>query len=100
MKMFGEIIKQGRENIGYTLKEAAALFQESGIAMSVGYLCDYEKGRVKSAKMDFLYKAAELYGLDSDELCAAAGRVPRDIFNKIIAHPHLYSAIRNLQVKE
>ena len=90
---FNEMIKNGRENLGVTLSEASQNF-----GMSIGYLSDFENGRVKKIKMDFIYACAEFYGLSADDLCIAANRIPKDIFYKIVNNPSIFSAIRNLKV--
>lgn len=89
---FHEMIRTGRENLGVTLAVASEHF-----GMSISYLSDFENGRVKSIKMDFIYKAAEFYGLNADDLCVAANRIPKDIFFKIANNPKIFSAIRNLK---
>lgn len=89
---FAEMIKKGRENLGVTLDVAS---QNLGISLS--YLSDYENGRATKIKMDFLYKAANFYGLNIDELCVAADKVPQDIFFKITNNPRLFDVIRNLK---
>jgi len=95
---FAETIKKGRKNLGLTLQEASAHFQSKGVSMSVPYLSDFENGRATKIKMDFIYEASALYGINPDELCIAAGRIPKDIFYKIVNNPHIFKDIRNLEV--
>jgi transcriptional regulator with XRE-family HTH domain len=90
---FDEMIKNGREKLGVSLDVASKHF-----GISISYLSDFEHGRAKKIKMEFIYKAAGFYGLDADALCIAAGKIPTDVFYKISNHPHLFSAIRNLEV--
>lgn len=90
---FAIMIRNGRKKRGLTLKSASAL---TGI--SIGYLCDFEKGRGGNPKMDFIYAAANAYGINPDVLCVAAKRIPRDIFDKIVEHPSCYAAIRDMEV--
>lgn len=89
---FAEMMKKGRENLGVTLDVAS---QKLGISLT--YLSDYENGRATKVKMDVLYKAANFYGINVDELCVAANRIPQDIFFKITNNPKLFDSIRNLK---
>ena len=90
---FPEKIKAGRENLGLTLTQAS-----EKLKISVGYLSDFEHGRATKIKMDFVYQCAELYGISVDCLCISANRIPKDIFYKITANPHLLREIRNIKV--
>jgi len=91
--IFAEMMADGRARRGVTLEYASKY-----IGISLPYLCDYEKGRALSVKMDVIYKAAELYGIDVDSLCIAAGRLPKDVYYKLTAYPHLFAAVRQLSV--
>jgi transcriptional regulator with XRE-family HTH domain len=90
---FAEMIKNGREKLGITLAVACEHF-----GISISYLSDYENGRATKPKMEFIYKAAELYGLNVDDLCISANRIPKDIFFKIANNPKIFSIIRNIEV--
>lgn len=90
---FGEMIKQGRKNLGVTLETASKHF-----GISISYLSDFENNRADKIRMDFIYKAAGFYGLDVDRLCISAGKIPQDIFYKITNNPHLLDKIRSLEV--
>jgi transcriptional regulator with XRE-family HTH domain len=90
---FFETIKDGRERMGMTLSEAA-----ESIGISLTYLCDIEKARPKKISMEFIYAAANTYGLSVDELCVLAKRIPRDVYYKIANNPQLFQVIRNIEV--
>lgn len=90
---FGEKIKTGRENLGLTLAQAS-----ESLKISISYLSDFEHGRATKIKMDFIYDCAALYGINVDELCILARRVPKDIYYKITNNPKIFSEIRNLKV--
>lgn len=89
---FPTFIKKARKKRGLSLTKAAPL-----IGISISYLCDIEKGRAGNPKMDFIYKLAEIYGVNVDDLCIYGKRIPRDIFDKIVENPALYSVIRNFE---
>ena len=90
---FAEMLKQGRENLGVTLEVASKNF-----GISISYLSDFENGRATKIKMDFIYAAANFYGLDVDSLCIAAGKLPKDIYYKLTNNPKLFEDVRNLKV--
>lgn len=89
---FGDMIKKGRENLGVTLDVASTHF-----GISISYLSDFENDRATKIKMEFLYKAANFYGLNVDELCISAGKIPQDIFYKLTNNPRLFEAVRSIK---
>lgn len=90
---FGDFIKKGREHLGVSLEKAA---KEIGISPS--YLSDFENNRATKIKMDFIYSMANFYGLNVDELCVSAGKIPKDIYYKISENPKMFDIIRSLKV--
>lgn len=90
---FSEMMRDGRDKMGLTLAEAS-----SKIGISIGYLSDFENDRAERAKMEIIYNSANLYGINVDELCLAAGRIPKDIYYKIVKHPYLIGVIRKIEV--
>ena len=92
LSTFGSLIKRGREHLGISLEKAS-----NQLEISASYLSDFENERAKKIKMDFLYKCAAFYGLNVDELCIVAEKVPKDIYYKITKHPHLFEAIRQIK---
>jgi transcriptional regulator with XRE-family HTH domain len=87
---FSQMLKDGRKRQEMTLTEAANLF-----GISVSYLSEIENNLKQYRKMDFIYKAANIYGMNSDILCLSAERVPTDVFNKLVKNPQLLEVIRN-----
>lgn len=85
-----EIMKDARKTRGLKLKEVARLAK-----LKVAAISAIENGRVKRPKMDTLYKLIIFYGLNLDETCVIAERVPQDCFFKIIRNPDLMKLIRN-----
>ena len=92
LSTFGSIIKRGREHLGISLEKAS---QQLNISPS--YLSDFENERARKIKMDFLYQCAEFYGLNVDELCISANKIPKDIYFKVLEHPHLFEKIREIK---
>lgn len=90
---FGDIIKRGREHLGISLEKASGQ-----LGISPSYLSDFENGRALSIKIDFIYLCANFYGLNVDELCISAGKIPKDIYYKIVNNPEIFAAIRALKV--
>lgn len=90
MTKLAVMLKKARSDMGVTLREAS---QALGIAPS--YLHAFENGNRKPPKMEMLYKIGGYYALNIDDLCIAAGRVPTDIFYKIIRCPELLAVIRD-----
>ena len=88
--MLDKIFKKGREQSGLTLRKAA-----KNIGLSPSYLHDIEQGKAEKLKMKYIYAAANVYGVEVDDLCAAAGRIPQDIFYKILRCPELVKIIRS-----
>lgn len=87
---FGEYIKKQRKDRKLSLKEAARF-----IKISQSHLLYIETGKTEKPKMDTLYKIITFYGLPVDEACAMAGRVPMDVYYKVLNNPALNKIIRD-----
>lgn len=90
---FSKIMRKSREAAGLEQKEAAKI-----MGLSASYLCNIEMGNTGKPKMKTIYAAAAAYGISPDDLCAAATRIPQDVYYKIANNPKLYQAIRNMEV--
>ncbi len=88
----GLMLKRARFDKDLTLKEAAA-----EIKIAVSHLHAIEQGRKPRPKMETLAKLAHFYGLNYDDLCIAATRIPSDAFYKVIRYPQLLDIIRKFQ---
>lgn len=59
-----------------------------------GMIACIERGEPVKISMDFLYNAAEFYGVEVDDMCEMAQRIPQDIFYKIVDNRKLWKHIR------
>lgn len=87
-KRFGKYIKDLRGEM--TLRDAG-----EKIGIPFGMLACIERGEPTKIEMDFLYKAAEVYGVGVDEMCIHAQRIPKDVYYKIVENPSLWESIRH-----
>ena len=72
---FGELIREKRLAKGYSLRKFASL-----IGISPTYLSHVEQGKVDTPPtVERVRKIAELLEENTDELIAAAGRMPEDL---------------------
>lgn len=94
-KSFGSYIKEARKQKGWILIEAA---QKLGISKSL--LSDFENNKVDRIKMDMLKTISINYGLPYDETVIMGGRIPEDVYYKIIRNPELVTLIREINVSE
>lgn len=86
---FGEYIKKQRKDRKLSIAEAAKF-----IKISPSHLLYIERNDTKKPKMETLYKIITFYGLPVDEACAMAGRVPMDVYYKVLNNPALNKIIR------
>ncbi len=82
------LLRELRVESGRSLRKAAS---ELGVAPS--HLSRLERGE-KSPGSDLRRRAANYYGVHSDVLELAEGRVPPDILRILQAHPELLDALR------
>lgn len=70
----------------------------TGCGCSPQYLHKLEKGALKRPKISLLYKLAAYYQFSSDILILEAGKLPEDVYWRLIHNPEIISKIRNLKV--
>ncbi len=78
-----------RQSKGCTLKDVA---WRCGCAFQ--YIHKLESGKAVRPKLELLYKLAAFYNFPSDTLIAEAGKIPEDVYWKIVYNPDLLSVIR------
>lgn len=82
-------LRVARANSKYTTSYIA---EKTGISEHIIY--NIENGRIARPKIELLQKLADFYGIDSDELIIAAGKVPQDIYYNIVNNPDLLKDLR------
>jgi transcriptional regulator with XRE-family HTH domain len=87
-KRFGKYIRELRG--GMTLREAG-----EHLKMPFGMIACIERGEPVKISMDFLYSAAEVFGVNADDICEQAQRIPRDVYYKVADNRALWEVIRN-----
>jgi transcriptional regulator with XRE-family HTH domain len=86
MKTFGKIISEARRALGLSQKELAGrIKKEDGEAISPQYLNDIEHDRRNPPGEPMIEQLAKELNLAKDFLCIAAGAIPQDIQNALIA---------------
>jgi len=90
---FSALIKKCRKDRKLSLAEAA-----KHMRVSPSHLHYIECGKTEKPKMETLYKIITFYGLPIDDACILAGRVPMDVYYKVLNNPRLFNAIRNMEV--
>lgn len=88
-KKIGTWVKEERKKLGWGLLEGA---QKLGISKT--QLHKIETGKVARPKMKFLKNVASILGLPLDEVVLSGGRLPEDVYYKIVANPELIKKIR------
>ena len=83
-----DLLRELREARGKTLRETA---RELGL--DPAYLSRVERGH-QSPSASALGRAASYYELDTEQLELAAGKVPQDIAEILLAHPELIAELR------
>lgn len=92
-KKFGKYINGLRLSQGMTLREAG-----DEIDISFGMLACIERGEPTKISMDFLYNAAEVYGVSVDDMCEQAQRIPKDIYYRVADNRKIWGIIRSMEV--
>lgn len=64
----GQILKNGRELQGLSLRQV-----EEVLNISNAYLSQLENGKIKSPSANYLYRLADLYRLNFEQLLKASG---------------------------
>lgn len=67
-KTLGQVLKEGRELLGFTLGQV-----EYTLSISNAYLSQLENDKIKMPSANVLYKLLSLYKIDLDVLLYAAG---------------------------
>ena len=78
-----------RKSAKTTLKDVAIRCD-----ISLQYLQKLEKGHAKRPKLELLYRLASYYQFPSDKLIIEAGKIPQDVYWKIVNRPDLLKVIR------
>lgn len=89
MEDFSLYIKRKRLFNGWTLKDVSGM---TGI--SVSHLHYLENGKIERPKMEVLKALSLIYSVDEDELVIMAGRIPTDLYKKIVNNRELLEVIR------
>jgi len=90
MTTLAQMMRKARLNKDVTIKVVA---DSIGIAQS--HLHAIERGKRLKPKMKVLYALSAYYGLNIDDICVAAYRIPTDVFDKVAKNPKLLNVIRN-----
>lgn len=77
----GQRIKKERLALGMTQRDLAV-----ALKITVPYVSKIETGR-ETPTTEKIVKVAEVLGLDPDELLLAAGRMPADVVDRLVADP-------------
>lgn len=67
-KTLGDILKEHRNLSGLTLRQI-----QEATGISNAYLSQLESNKIKKPSINFIYKLANIYGIDLDDLMVAAG---------------------------
>lgn len=89
MNELQKMLRRARFEADLTIKEAS-----SKIGIAASHLHGIERGLIPRPKMATLAKLSQFYGLNYDELCIAATRIPSDAFYKVTRVPELLKVIR------
>lgn len=90
-KRFGKYLRGLRG--GKTLREAG-----DALKTPFGMIACMERGEPVKISMDFLYAAADYYGVSVDSMCDHAQRIPQDVFYKVADNRRLWEIIRAWEV--
>lgn len=93
MKPFGEYIKIARQCENWTTRQAA-----EKLHLSKTYYNNLELGKVDRPKMEILNNIAAVYNLPLDEVVIRAGRIPQDVYYKLVDNIELLKLVRDLEV--
>ena len=89
-KAFGDILRKNRIEKGYNLQQVAKF-----IDYPFGLLAYLERGQETKIRMEIIERLCDLYSLDKDSICISLGKIPTELFYKIIKHPEILAIIRN-----
>jgi len=83
-------LKELRKNKGLTLSQVARRCE-----CSFQYISNLENDKAFRPKIELLYKLAAYYDFPSDVLINEAGKIPQDVYWKIVNNPPLVQVIRD-----
>lgn len=89
----GKILRQKRKSAKLSVRSVAAACKK----LSFSHLASIERGRIARPKVDILNFLINFYGLDGDEVMRLAGRIPDDIYWKLVRSPKLVKLLRTFQ---
>lgn len=81
-QVFGAWLKSQRTSQGWGLRDFAR-----AIHIDPGNLCHIEAGTQPPPSDAFLMRMAEMLDIPSHTLVAMAGRLPREVWSRFVAHP-------------
>lgn len=82
-----------RKKKGVTLKTASR-----SIGCSFQHLSKLENDKAFRPKIELLERMSAYYGVSPDTIIIEAGKVPQDVYWKIVNNPQLLTIIRNYEV--
>ena len=86
-----QILKEIRQEAGYTIPQTAAM---SGV--STGLISEIEQGKADNLKFSTIEKLATLFFSYRDDIHKAGKRIPRDIFFQIVESKKSFDEIRTI----
>ena len=90
-QQFGQLLREKRVKMGFTLREFAKY-----VEVSPTYLSHVELGKVeRPPTAERLHRMAELLGEDTDAFITLAGRVPADLPDMIRSKPNMPALLRS-----
>jgi len=89
-----------RLRLARALKEVTLHEVASNVGCSIAYLQQLETEKAARPKMKLLETLADYYGLSRDTLVLEAGKIPEDIYWKIVNNPQLVAIIRQYDITE
>ena len=88
----GRLLRNNRKRLNLSVRYVAA--QSS---VKFGYLASVERGEVERPKIKMLEALASMYGLNPDDIIIMAGKIPSDVYWKVVRCPELIEVIRKHQ---
>jgi transcriptional regulator with XRE-family HTH domain len=91
--LLAKILRDARKQSGDTLDKVC-----QRIEISNTYLSDLETGKAIRPKLSIISSLADYYGIDKDVLIVSSGKIPQDVYFKIVNNPQLLSVVRNFKL--
>jgi transcriptional regulator with XRE-family HTH domain len=89
----GALLRKSREKLDISVRHAA---NSSGASFS--YIASVERGEVERPKIKILEHLADIYGIDKDTVIIMAGKIPSDVYWRIVHNPKLLPIIRDMKI--